>query len=267
VLHIYAAPRRFRYIFSFFGLVDLLSILPFYTGFLGTQYLRALRLVRLFRLAEIEAAGAVDTQDVMEEGIGLAEGEHVEYVITRHPIYLFLGSVTPIIATTFGITVLLAFEMNAITLSLAVALFLFAIIFLWKAWLDYSYDVIYLTPYRLIFHNQHLLGRSINQVSYPAITNVKPFYPGPISFIFKYGSLVIDTAAEHPGQIEMHMVSRHEKAAHEIMRRGLARSIPQTQSGFSPQSAPSVVPSSVPPSQPSSPPPPPPSNPAAPTMG
>lgn len=41
ILRIYSTPRPFKYIFSFFGLVDLLSIIPTYLSLfiLGTQYL------------------------------------------------------------------------------------------------------------------------------------------------------------------------------------------------------------------------------------
>lgn len=219
-LRIYAAPNRLRYIFSFFGIVDLLSIMPFYAGIFGTEYIRALRLVRLFKLAEIEPAAQREEIRTMKRTIGLSEGEHVEHVVTKSPIILVFGVIPPLIALVFGFVILLMFE-GVIGLAIAIVLFLFALVFLWKAWLDYSYDVIYVTNYRLIFQNQHILGRSINQVNYPSITNVKPFYPGPISYILRYGSLVIDTAAEHPGQIGLHAVRKHEEAAHLIMHKCL----------------------------------------------
>lgn len=55
VLRLYCAPRPLRYARSFFGLVDLLAILPSYLGmfFIGAQHLiivRALRLLRVFRI-------------------------------------------------------------------------------------------------------------------------------------------------------------------------------------------------------------------------
>jgi voltage-gated potassium channel len=48
LLRILAAPNRLRFIFSFFGLIDLLAILPFYLA-LGVDA-RSLRAFRLFRL-------------------------------------------------------------------------------------------------------------------------------------------------------------------------------------------------------------------------
>lgn len=48
VLRIFVAKKPFRYIFSFYGIVDLLSILPFYLT--STVDLRAFRIFRIFRI-------------------------------------------------------------------------------------------------------------------------------------------------------------------------------------------------------------------------
>jgi len=51
---IYISRPRWRYIFSFFGIVDLVSILPFYlSSGLDLRTVRALRLLRLFRLLKL----------------------------------------------------------------------------------------------------------------------------------------------------------------------------------------------------------------------
>ncbi len=57
-LRIYIIRRKFSYILSYYGLIDLLSILPTYIGifFLGAQGLvviRALRLLRIFRILKL----------------------------------------------------------------------------------------------------------------------------------------------------------------------------------------------------------------------
>jgi voltage-gated potassium channel len=57
-LRVYCAPRRLRYMGSFFGVVDLLAIVPTYLSLLlpGTQYLlvvRLLRVLRIFRVLKI----------------------------------------------------------------------------------------------------------------------------------------------------------------------------------------------------------------------
>ena len=144
--------------------------------------------------------------------------EHIAYVATKHPLVLLLGCVPCIIFVTAAFGTFIATGEDPIGVAVGVALLLFAFVLFWRSWLDYSYDVIYVTNMRLIFQNQHLLGRSANQVGYGSITNVKPQYAGVLSYLFRYGTLIIDTAAESPGQIGMHMVRNHEKAAHAIMR-------------------------------------------------
>lgn len=54
VLRVAAAKHRLRFVFSFYGLIDLLAILPFYlsTG-IDLRSVRALRLLRLFRTMKI----------------------------------------------------------------------------------------------------------------------------------------------------------------------------------------------------------------------
>ncbi|WP_300312857.1 ion transporter [uncultured Psychrobacter sp.] len=60
LLRLFSAPNRFRYAFSFFGIVDLLSVLPSYLSllFVGVQYLlviRILRILRVFRVLKLKA--------------------------------------------------------------------------------------------------------------------------------------------------------------------------------------------------------------------
>lgn len=58
VLRIYCSPNPREYIFSFYGIIDLLSILPMYLGFFfpHIQYaiiIRSLRLIRVFRVMKM----------------------------------------------------------------------------------------------------------------------------------------------------------------------------------------------------------------------
>jgi len=54
----YCSPRKLSYVFSFFGLIDLLSILPLYISFFipgvaGLSILRGLRVLRVFRILKL----------------------------------------------------------------------------------------------------------------------------------------------------------------------------------------------------------------------
>ena len=60
LLRLYSAPNRKRYAFSFFGVIDLLALLPSYLSyfFVGTQYLlvvRILRILRIFRVFKLKS--------------------------------------------------------------------------------------------------------------------------------------------------------------------------------------------------------------------
>jgi voltage-gated potassium channel len=58
MLRIYSSHKPFKYIFSFYGLIDLVAVIPTYLSllFAGTQYLvviRAFRLLRVFRVLKL----------------------------------------------------------------------------------------------------------------------------------------------------------------------------------------------------------------------
>jgi voltage-gated potassium channel len=55
LLRIYSTPRPLKYMFSFFGLVDLMAIIPTYLSLflVGAQYLLVVRVLRLLRIARI----------------------------------------------------------------------------------------------------------------------------------------------------------------------------------------------------------------------
>ncbi|MBQ0788345.1 MAG: ion transporter [Oceanihabitans sp.] len=54
VLRIYVADSKPKFVFSFFGIIDFLAILPFYLSFgVDLRSLRALRFLRLFRVLKL----------------------------------------------------------------------------------------------------------------------------------------------------------------------------------------------------------------------
>jgi len=54
LLRIYIAEKKFDYIFSFYGIVDLLSILPFYLqSGVDSQFIKLLRLFKLIRILKL----------------------------------------------------------------------------------------------------------------------------------------------------------------------------------------------------------------------
>ena len=54
LLRVYVADHRLRFVTSFFGIVDLLAILPFYLSLgIDLRSIRAFRLLRLFRIFKL----------------------------------------------------------------------------------------------------------------------------------------------------------------------------------------------------------------------
>ena len=54
LLRIYVSKKTLQYIFSFYGFIDLVAILPFYlNGVLDLRFLRAFRILRIFRVVRL----------------------------------------------------------------------------------------------------------------------------------------------------------------------------------------------------------------------
>lgn len=54
LLRVYVSKNPLKYIFSFYGIIDILSILPFYLSkFLDLRFLRAFRIFRIFRALKL----------------------------------------------------------------------------------------------------------------------------------------------------------------------------------------------------------------------
>jgi sigma-B regulation protein RsbU (phosphoserine phosphatase) len=80
LLRIVAAPRKFGFIFSFEGLIDLLSIAPAFLLSLDTRWLRALRLLRLLRVLKfqthiLETTVAERTRELAEKNVQLEQAQ------------------------------------------------------------------------------------------------------------------------------------------------------------------------------------------------
>lgn len=83
---IYSAPKPLKYIFSFMGIVDLLSLFPTYIGlfFDGSHYfsiIRSIRLIRIFRILKLThfMGGANQLGNALYD--------------SRHKIIVFLGTI------------------------------------------------------------------------------------------------------------------------------------------------------------------------------
>ena len=91
IIRIYTAQKRWSYIFSFYGIIDLLSILPFYLSFfLDLRSLKAFKLFRLFRLFKLTKYNK--TLDRFQKAIVNSKEEFVLFLILTL-IMFYLSSV------------------------------------------------------------------------------------------------------------------------------------------------------------------------------
>jgi voltage-gated potassium channel len=99
-LRLYCAPKQVRYARSFFGVVDLLSILPFYLSpFIpGTRFLdviKVLRMLRIFRV--LKMAQYVGEADLLKNALIASRRKIGIFVVAVMTIVVILGSLMYII--------------------------------------------------------------------------------------------------------------------------------------------------------------------------
>jgi voltage-gated potassium channel len=91
VIRIYATDKKLSYIFSFYGIIDLLAILPFYLAFfIDLRSIKAFRLFRLFRLLKLVKYSK--TLDKFQKAIYNAKEEFIVFFILTI-IMFYLASI------------------------------------------------------------------------------------------------------------------------------------------------------------------------------
>lgn len=91
VLRIYVAKPKSKYLFSFFGLVDLFAIMPFYFGTgLDLRTLRAFRLLRMVRIFKLVRYNAALRR--FHLALNIAKEEIILFLAAT-AVLLYLGSV------------------------------------------------------------------------------------------------------------------------------------------------------------------------------
>ncbi|MBI1355463.1 MAG: ion transporter [Acidobacteria bacterium] len=94
-LRVYSVSRPLRYVRSFFGLVDLLSILPTYVSFFfagaqSLQVIRALRLLRIFRVLKL--AHYLGEADILRQALNASRAKITVFLIAVLNIACIMGA-------------------------------------------------------------------------------------------------------------------------------------------------------------------------------
>lgn len=237
MLRIWTAKNPLKYIFSWWGMVDLLAILPFYLGQLGLlarpELFLGLRILRLFKLGRIYAVERSESSTRAKQKHGsfkVMDGETIEYIAQRHWTVYVAALFFPLTLTTVGILSMLFLIPINLIFGVVVGLgfnFFAGALFL-KIWLDFNYDLIYITTERIVFQRRELFGEHLNEVNYIAVTNIKPDTTGLIRWLFKFGDIIIDTSAMQGAIVFKHAAEPHRvvdeisKNRHDMIRKGIS---------------------------------------------
>ena len=96
ILRIYATPKPIKYIFSFYGLVDLLAIIPSYLSFLfpGAHSMLIIRAFRMLRIARIfKLTHFVSEGDVLRRALKASLAKIIVFIGAVITIVIIVGAV------------------------------------------------------------------------------------------------------------------------------------------------------------------------------
>ena len=99
-LRIYCSTQRLRYTRSFFGVVDLLAILPFYVGLVipGTRFLDVIKILRMLRIFRVlKMAQYVGEADLLKNALVASRRKIGIFFVTIMTIVVILGSLMYVI--------------------------------------------------------------------------------------------------------------------------------------------------------------------------
>jgi len=148
----------------------------------------------------------VDTNESAFLYLNLHEDEKILFVV-RHHWAGFLGTLGLFLAMGL-FSILLIFVGNLVAADqlaqyrqlLITALsgyYLFLLTFLFGSWLDFYYDIIFITNLRMLNVSQEgLLARKISELSLGQVQNVSTQMDGFLRSYFNYGTLIVETAGE-----------------------------------------------------------------------
>lgn len=96
ILRLWVSPKPRRYLFSFFGIVDLLSILPTYLGLFiaGAHYFLVVRVLRLMRIARIfKLSHFIKEGQVLSTALKASLPKILVFIGTVLTLVIIIGSV------------------------------------------------------------------------------------------------------------------------------------------------------------------------------
>lgn len=150
------------------------------------------------------AAMKVDANDPAFLYLNLHPDEEIKYIV-RHHWAGFLGTLGIVFAMAlFPLLILLTAnlalgnnlgEYTMIIAAIVSSFYIFLLTFLFGSWINYYYDILFITTERIINVSQEgLLARQTSELSLDEIQNVTADVSGFLPSLFDYGILVVETA-------------------------------------------------------------------------
>lgn len=100
LLRIYCVEKKSRYLFSFFGIIDFLAIIPtwLFIFFIGTKYLAVLRIFRLLRIFRVLKLGRfLGEADSLLRALRASRYKILVFIFVVFTLVVVLGSVMYIV--------------------------------------------------------------------------------------------------------------------------------------------------------------------------
>jgi membrane protein YdbS with pleckstrin-like domain len=236
LVRIWAEPKSNQYIFSASGFIHLLSFLPFYLIqfclITSPWLIYSAPLLRLLKLEQI----FMSTRDKMAKNtkhkhgeFQTAENEEIKYIAQIHWFAHFLDLLIPLVLTMTGLMTFFFVPLEGlwsdIGFVISITLCLLGLVFFLRVWLQFYFNVMYITNQRVILQQHKLFGMKRNEIRYFSITNIKPNTSGILHWIFKSGDIEIETSAlrsslmfkevENPHEVVKHINHYHQRALQE----------------------------------------------------
>lgn len=222
-LRILMSQKPHRYIFSKWGLINFLSVLPFFLYQFQIvpdfptplMLLRALRLLEFVKFPKVEE---MEQQEIKQyEHFTILPGEKLLKIVQKHPLVFLSALSLPLFLTSAGIVIAVFFEFSILGLSIGLLFILLATIFYIKTWLDYRYDVLFITDYRIIVQERELFGTISDKINYESIAVIIPDTQGFFKMIFNFGHLIIRTPSDST-EVHFHFAPNVGEIAHLISK-------------------------------------------------
>lgn len=205
ILRFWSEPRPFRFIFSWEGLIDLVAILPFFLEkfdlFQSAGIFVILRIFRIFKfitIFQLEQSALGNTSDKARYNhIYTLENEEIIRIVFKHPFVFIANLLWPILLTSMSLSLfVIAYSFSVFVQVISVFILLSAIVLFIKFWLDFNFDTLFITNFRIIIQDHQLFGATVNALRYESIMNIIPDNRGLLQWLLQMGRVEIETAAE-----------------------------------------------------------------------